>query len=172
MGSAVTELLLLGGRSGVGKTSIALAIHEMLALRDIRHAVIEGDYLDLAHPSPDPGFAEHNLGVLWAAYATAGYERLVYSQTVSVLQVDAIRNAVDPHARVTPVLLTASDAAIENRLRGREATPESLAAHIDRSGRMASRLETGADVGIHRIDTDGRTVSDLADAIVTLARWA
>ena len=39
----VSEVLLIGGRSGAGKTSIALAVHEVLARDGIRHAVIEGD---------------------------------------------------------------------------------------------------------------------------------
>ncbi|MET0805491.1 MAG: adenylyl-sulfate kinase [Lacisediminihabitans sp.] len=39
----MTEILLIGGRSGAGKTSIALAVHEILARDGIRHAVIEGD---------------------------------------------------------------------------------------------------------------------------------
>jgi hypothetical protein len=38
--------------SGVGKASAASALHALLKGRDIRHAVIEGDYLDLAHPEP------------------------------------------------------------------------------------------------------------------------
>ena len=167
----MTEILLIGGRSGAGKTSIALAVHEILARDGIRHAVIEGDYLDLAHPAPAPGFAEGNLRMLWSAYAAAGYERLVYSQTISVLHMADIRNAVDPGARVTAVLLTATDAEIERRLRGREATPESLAVHVDRSRRMASRLESDADACATRVTTDGRSLSDVADAVISLSAW-
>jgi len=167
----VTELLLIGGRSGVGKTSVSLAVHEILVRDGIRHAVIEGDYLDLAHPAPQPGFAERNLRTLWSAYAAVGYERLVYSQTVSVLQVADIRDAVDPRARVTPVLLTATDTEIEHRLRRRESTPESLAIHVERSNRMALRLDADADAHAIRIATDGKSVSDVAKAIVALPHW-
>lgn len=167
----MTELLLIGGRSGVGKTSVALAVHEILARDGIRHAIIEGDYLDLAHPAPAPGFAERNLRMLWSAYAAAGYERLVYSQTVSVLQVADIRDAVDPDARVTAALLTATDAEIEGRLRGREPTPESLAVHFERSRRMAPRLDSDSDPHVVRIATDGRSISDVAGAVVALSEW-
>ena len=46
------EVLFIGGRSGVGKTSAALELHALLTALDVRHAVIEGDNLDLAHPAP------------------------------------------------------------------------------------------------------------------------
>lgn len=42
-----SELLLIGGRSGVGKTSTAIALHELLKQEGVKHAVIERDYLDL-----------------------------------------------------------------------------------------------------------------------------
>lgn len=47
-----THALLIGGRSGVGESTVAIAIHELLATRSVRHAMIEGDNLDLAFPTP------------------------------------------------------------------------------------------------------------------------
>jgi N-acetyltransferase len=47
-----TELLLLGGRSGVGKSTVAGELHHLLAQADVKHALIEGDSLDLAYPAP------------------------------------------------------------------------------------------------------------------------
>lgn len=38
-----SRLLLIGGRSGVGKSTIAFALHDLLVERNIRHAVIESD---------------------------------------------------------------------------------------------------------------------------------
>ncbi len=47
-----SEVLFVGGRSGVGKSTAAEALHDLLAAADVPHAVIEGDLLDLAHPAP------------------------------------------------------------------------------------------------------------------------
>ena len=47
-----SEVLLIGGRSGVGKTSLAAELHHQLSVRQVKHAVIEGDTLDLAYPPP------------------------------------------------------------------------------------------------------------------------
>jgi energy-coupling factor transporter ATP-binding protein EcfA2 len=46
------DLLLIGGRSGSGKSSIANELHYLLSEREVMHAVIEGDNLDLAYPKP------------------------------------------------------------------------------------------------------------------------
>ena len=43
-----SEVLFIGGRSGVGKSTAAEALHDLLVAADVRHAVIEGDLLDLA----------------------------------------------------------------------------------------------------------------------------
>ncbi|HEV7183869.1 MAG TPA: adenylyl-sulfate kinase [Leifsonia sp.] len=48
-----SEVLLIGGRSGVGKSTIALEVSHLLAEAGVQHAVIEGDNLDL--PSPRLG---------------------------------------------------------------------------------------------------------------------
>ena len=45
---AGSELLVIGGRSGVGKSSVASALHALLRDADVRRAVVEGDALDLA----------------------------------------------------------------------------------------------------------------------------
>lgn len=151
-----SSLLLIGGRSGVGKSTVALALHDRLARRDVRHAVIEGDALDLAHPSPaGHGLAARNLGVLWSHYRELGYRRLIYTNTVSVLETEALSEAMGDDPEITSVLLQASDTTAQERLSRRE-RGESLAAHLERSGRRAVQLEEQAAAAVHRISTDGR----------------
>jgi len=73
--------LLIGGRSGVGKTSVGFEIHAQLEAAGVSHAVIDGDFLDMAYPPPwEHKLAERNLAVLWANYRTVGYRRLIYTQ--------------------------------------------------------------------------------------------
>jgi adenylylsulfate kinase-like enzyme len=47
-----SEALFVGGRSGVGKSSVGFEIHAQLAAAGLRHCLIEGDNLDMAHPPP------------------------------------------------------------------------------------------------------------------------
>lgn len=45
-----TEVLFIGGRSGVGKSSVAFEMSRRLATARSRHAVTEGGNLDMAYP--------------------------------------------------------------------------------------------------------------------------
>jgi broad-specificity NMP kinase len=169
------QLLLLGGRSGAGKTTVASAVFDRLAALDVRHAWIEGDFLDLAHPAPwrqGLHLAEENLKAVWRNYTVAGYERLVYSNTASVLpDVQAsLAAALGGDVETVPLLLRASDESVRTRLSARE-SGEALAWHIERSAAMAARLDAEAPGSVIRIDTDQRTALDVAEEIVASVGW-
>ena len=116
-----SSVLFLGGRSGVGKSSVAFEIHFRLAALGVRHGVIEGDNLDLAYPPPwEHNLAERNLTAMWANYRDLGYRRLVYTNTVSVRFTPDLARAMGDDPDVTAVLLTASDETARNRLARRE----------------------------------------------------
>jgi uridine kinase len=90
-----SEVLFIGGRSGVGKTSVALELHWRLAEQQVKHCVIEGDTLDQAYPPPwEHGLAEQNLSAIWNNYRALGYWRLIYTNTVSVLYTEALTAAM------------------------------------------------------------------------------
>jgi len=166
-----TSVLLIGGRSGVGKTSVASAVHDLLVARDVPHAVVEGDALDLAHPAPwEHGVAAANLADVWRRYRALGHRRLVYTNTVSVLESDALAAAVGDRPHVTSVLLTAHDATVRDRL-GRREQGASYDAHVARSDAAAGMLAQAAGADVHRVATDGRMPSQLAEEVVALAGW-
>ncbi|MET3769235.1 shikimate kinase [Marisediminicola sp. UYEF4] len=165
-------ILLLGGRSGVGKTSVGHEIHAQLMRRGVRHALIDGDYLAMAHPAPDAfGIAESNLGLVWANYEQHGYRNLVYSQTVSVIYSSELLEAMGGTAQTVGVLLTSSDETAHARLSRRE-TGSELAIHIERSTLMARRLEAESPSWVHRISTDDRSVQSIASEVIDLTNWS
>ena len=167
-----SQVIFIGGRSGVGKSAAAFALHDLLSEQDIRHAVVEGDALDLAHPSPwKQHLSERNLAAVWANYREAGYQRLVYANTVSILEAEALTAAMGGTVDATSVLLRASDSAVAARLGGRE-HGESLERHLHRSARMANRLDQMAADGVHRLETDGLAPDAVAEQILTLSGWA
>lgn len=169
------EVLLIGGRSGVGKTTAGWEVSARLQAARIAHALIEGDNLDQIFPAPpgDPQrsrITEANLAALWRNYAAVGCRRLIYTNTVSVLEPDLIVRAVGGTARVVAVLLTADDATAHQRLAGREIGSQ-LDAHVSRGARMAGHLEENAPASVHRIATDGLTVVDVARAVIATTGW-
>lgn len=168
---ARSHVVLIGGRSGVGKTSVAHALHALLAAADVRHAVVEGDYLALAHPAPHAArLTERNLRSVWSAYRDLGYRRLVYTNTVSPQYADDLAAAMGDGPRVTAVLLTVDDETARTRLAQREAGEE-LRRHVERSDAAARALERGCPPSVHRVDTGGSAPEAVARQVAALAGW-
>jgi len=166
-----SEVLFIGGRAGVGKSSVALELHEQLYARQVKHCVIEGDNLDLAYPRPwEHKLAEKNLSDMWRNYCALGYRRLIYTNTVSVLESEGLAAAMGDVPVVRAVLLHASDATAATRLGGRESAT-TLELHLTRSCERAAELEQRTPSWVRRIDTDGKSVPDIAHEILELLGW-
>lgn len=170
-------MLLIGGRSGVGKSAVGQEVAALLRRADVAHAVIEGDLLDQVHPAPpgDPSrtaLTMANLGALWSTYAGLGHRRLIYTNTVSVLEAGMLTGALGAPGpvRVTAVLLTAGDEVVADRLGGRERGSE-LEPRLRRSAAAARRLEALAPEGTVRVATDRRGVREVAAEVAALTGW-
>ena len=164
-------MLFLGGRSGVGKSSVGTEMHVQLSAAGVRHCLIEGDNLDLAYPPPwEHGLAERNLAAMWGNYRALGYRRLIYTNTVSVRFVEALTAAMGDEPRVTAVLLTAGDPTARQRLARRE-IGTALEQHVERSDRAARELEELSPEWVRRVPTDGRPVAEIATEIIKLTGW-
>lgn len=173
--TSATKALLIGGRSGVGKSTVALAIHEILSASGVTHAIIEGDNLDLAHPAPwtaypEAQLAERNLAAIWANYRALGYERVVYTNTAAVVTIPQLHAALGEDAEVAAVLLQGNDEAVRGRLAQRE-RGASLVAHLARSAAAAVRLEADAPDSVTRIETTGRSPEEVAVDVLRTAGW-
>ncbi|WP_328883761.1 hypothetical protein [Streptomyces sp. NBC_00299] len=172
------EVLLIGGRAGVGKTTVGWEVSARLREAQVAHAVIDGDFMGALHPTPpgDPhraGITARNLAAVWGNYAALGHRRLVYTNTVSVLDEAApmFRRAMGDGVRLVRVLLTATDETAEQRLAGRELGSE-LEHETRNSARKARLLEERAPEGVVRVVTDDRSVIDIAAEVVTVTGWA
>ncbi|HYQ77424.1 adenylyl-sulfate kinase [Cellulomonas sp.] len=169
------EVLLVAGRSGSGKSSVAFELSARWQRSGLAHCLVDGDNLDAAYPKPpsDPrgtALTEANLRAVWGVYAAAGYRRVVYVNTVSVLERELVTRALGGRARVSGVLLTASAPTIRERLGAREVGSE-LRAHLDRSAAAAELLDRAAGPWVTRVATDGRTVADLAATVAAASGW-
>jgi len=168
-----TEVLFIGGRAGVGKTTVAAEVSHLLAAAEVHHALIEGDNLDQAYPEPWRGgidLAEQNLAAMWKNYRSGGYRRLVYTNTVSVLQIEPLIAALGGTVRSVGVLLMASDESARSRLALRE-IGSALDEHVQRSASAARYLAAEAGPAVHRVDTDVGTVNQISRDLVALTGW-
>ncbi|KUL47071.1 hypothetical protein [Streptomyces regalis] len=171
------EVLLIGGRAGVGKTTVGWEVSARLRAAQVAHAVIDGDYTGAVHPAPAgdthrAGITERNLAAVWGNYAELGYRRLVYTNTVSVLDEAApmFRQAMGDGVRLVRVLLTATDETVEQRLTGRELGSE-LEHELRGSARKARLLDERAPTDVLRVVTDGRPVIGIAAEVVAATGW-
>ncbi len=168
-------MLLLAGRSGAGKSAVAFELSALWQRAGLAHCLVDGDNLCAAYPKPatDPhgtAMTEANLRAVWATYATAGYRRLVYVNTVSVLERELVTRALGGRAQVTGALLTASARTVRDRLGAREIGSE-LRAHLDRSAATAELLDRAAGPWVARVPTDGRTVAEVAADVAAASGW-
>lgn len=165
------EVLFVGGRSGVGKSSVAFELHAQLAALKVKHCVVEGDNLDLAFPHPwEHHLAERNLAAIWANYRAFGYRRMIYTNTVSVRFSQELAAAMGDEPGITAVLLTATDETSSARLRGRIQGSD-FQEHLDHSNASARELELRTPGWVHRVPTDDRSVQDIAGDLLPLTGW-
>jgi predicted kinase len=173
----MADALLIGGRAGVGKTSVAWEVSSLLAAVPVPHVLIDGDFMGQAHPAPvgDPSRSEItavNLAAVWSNFAQRGYSRLVYTNTVVVLPGSEamFQRAMGWSVRIVRVLLTASDSVTEDRLTHRE-LGSGLSAELAGSRRNARRLDAEAAPDTVRVATDGRSIPDIARDVVAATDW-
>ena len=173
---APAPVLIVTGPVGVGKSAVAGEVSARLraAGAAMAHALVDIDALRWCYPSP-PGdrfrtaLALQNLAAVWANFRAAGARRLVLADVVeSRAQLDGVRAAV-PGAEIVVVRLRASIETLAARVRERE-RGAGLAWHLARSAELAELLErAGADDGV--VDTDGRTLAEIADEVLRVAGW-
>ncbi|GAB2970223.1 hypothetical protein GCM10023080_037080 [Streptomyces pseudoechinosporeus] len=171
------EVLLIGGRAGVGKSTVGWEISDRLRRAEVAHALVEGDLMGQVHPAPegDPhraGITERNLTAVWGNFAELGHRRLIYTNTLSVLAeaTSIFERAMGADVRMIRVLLTTTDATAAERLARREVGSE-LARELRNSAYKARLLDERAPAGTVRVVTDDRSVVDIAGEALDATGW-
>lgn len=172
---AAVEVLLIGGRSGAGKTSVGFEVSARLQAVDVWHCLVDGDNLDAVYPKPDDDpygtrITETNLRSLWTAYAALGHHRMIYVNTSSVLSEELIRRAVSPDVVLHGVLLTASDDTVGQRLRRRE-IGSTLVQHLQFSAARDAQLRATAPSWVVRVPTDARPLAAVVSDVIAITGW-
>lgn len=177
-----TNILLITGAAGVGKSTLCWELGALLEAAHVPHAIIESDELDRVFPKPkieelealSPGATDVsaiNLAALWSIYRALGHTRLIMSGVMMHPNFDRrwILAAI-PDAAITIVRLVASDETLIERLDKRE-TGSGRDDQIARTLRQAKRIAGEARDDLIAIETDGKTPAELAAELMLLVSW-
>ncbi|MFJ1910460.1 adenylyl-sulfate kinase [Streptomyces sp. NPDC088147] len=167
--------LLINGTVGVGKTTVANAVGDLLAEAGIPHAVLDLDRLRQSWPTPPGdrfnfGMLLRNLRSIAGNYLDAGATRLVLAGVIE--QHDERKRLSDAvGVDLTVCRLRADLSVIHKRLVHRhDGEPETLRWHLDRSAELDAILSRVA-VDDFTIDTTTRSVPDVAASVISAADW-
>ncbi|KRV48398.1 hypothetical protein AQ490_25515 [Wenjunlia vitaminophila] len=169
------QALLINGAVGVGKTTLAEAVGDLLADAGIPHAVLDLDWLRQSWPAPPGdrfnfGLLLRNLRSIASNYLEVGVTRLVLAGVVE--HQDERKQLADAvGVDLTVCWLRAELPVIHQRLAHRHARePEALQWHLDRSTELDGILGRAA-VDDFIIDTTTGSVSDAAASVIKAANW-
>lgn len=175
--AAPVPVMVVTGPVGVGKTTVAVAISELLDRIDMAHAMVDVDHLRWCYPAPAHdrfrmalGF--RNLAAIWANYRDEGTERLILADVVEErADIAGYREAI-PGAAVLVVRLRASLPTTERRLAGRE-TGAGLEWHQQRAAELTAltALMERNQVEDLLIDTEEKSALAVAQEAVARAHW-
>ncbi|RII90976.1 AAA family ATPase [Clavibacter californiensis] len=169
MADASPPALLLNGTYGVGKSAVLDHIGDLLAEAGRPFSLMDVDWFHRSWPpaSWDPEnvvIEARAMAATWALFQEAGPRQLVVSGVVAErADLDRYRDALGIDVRC--VLLTASPAVVEARLRSRYDDDRRAARHwhLARHADLAARLRE-ADLHLAVIATDDRTPRQVARA--------
>jgi broad-specificity NMP kinase len=176
-------ILWLCGATGVGKSAVGFAIYLRAVRAGLGAAYADLDQLGFCGPG-DHRVKARNLAALWQNHRAAGARCLtVVGPVEDEAALQAYTDAL-PAATFTVCRLHAGRGPLTQRimLRGRgggwaqpgDPLKGRPTAHLLRvAGRAAADADTleRAAVGDLRVETDGRTVEEIADAIVARTGW-
>jgi hypothetical protein len=168
----VTEVLIVSGSVGAGKTALVLAIHDILSSREIPHACLDLDQFSYSWPAMGPYNMETVFAALehvWPVYQASGIHKLILARVVETTA--EIRRYADilQCSSLTVCRVTASEEVRKGRLNARE-EGASLAWHLQRTGELERILEHAA-LEDFVIMNENEPIDRVAERTLRLAKW-
>jgi hypothetical protein len=150
-------------------------VSEILHNRDVRHGLLEVDWLGEVYPAPYPDdpystrFAMRNLAAVWPNFLEVGITKAVVTMTLENHQeMNALKAALSP-SDVIVVRLEASSATRAERIRRRELG--TLLNHfLEKTDPLARQMQY-LRIGDLAVANDDRTPQDVANEILSRLGW-
>ena len=189
---AVLPFLWICGPSGVGKSSVGWEVFTQIRASGVTAAYLDTDQIGFCRPEPqdDPDhyvLRSWNVAALWPNFREAGARAMIVSGILETPEGVRLFTEAVPGASITIVRLRATSETLRERIlwRGRGGGPqipgdqelhgasaERLLAVWEDSVATAAALERNR-IGDVCIDTDGRSIREVASAILAQAPgWA
>lgn len=176
--NTVTEsipTLVITGPVGVGKTTVASAVADLLSNAGRPNGMIDMDALRWVYPSPadDPfhvALGLRNLAAVAANYRRAGATRLILVDILEARAHLAGYQEAIPGAAIQVVRLHATPATIAARITRREMSQDSHDWHQGRAVELATLFARERPEDI-LIDTDGKSPAAIAAEILSQTGW-
>jgi adenylylsulfate kinase-like enzyme len=168
---ASTPIMIITGPVGVGKTTVAAEVSELLEQARVAHAFVDLDALRWCYPGP-PGdrfrvtLGMKNLAAVWANFRDCGAKSLVVADVIETREELERYRAAIPGADIFVIRLTAPVSTLEKRLKQRE-LGAGLEWHLQRAPELTAIMERNKVEDL-LIETDGKTVIEIAREILSL----
>jgi hypothetical protein len=163
----VSEVLVVTGPVGVGKTTIGWEMTEVLDERSLPFGFYDPDAIHFRPAEDgDPFNSRVWHAALAAAWPLMGVERLIVPV---VVEDRAAAERLLPGAAVTVARLAASPATLDERIRRRE-LGAGLEWHLARARELAAHWRNHP-VEDFVVDTEGRGVREIAVEVLTRSGW-
>lgn len=167
---STTEVLLVHGSPGSGKTTLAGAVAEQLRQADRAHAVIDLDELSIIYPAEKRPFSHRNLKAIWPNYtAVPNLKVMIPTVIADIADYQSLRDAI-PAAKVIICELTAPESILKDRVTAREPNAywqERLRNWVD----IYHQRDESQKFGDFQVSTHDKSIEETAKEIIEKAGW-
>lgn len=169
-----TNLIVISGPVGVGKTTLSEELSHLLNNRQIAHTIVDLDGLSKTYPraEEDPygeKVALANLKAVWANSKTLGTRNLIIARVIETREgLRRIERTVGARKSLL-VQLSANDDSLRERVRQRE-LGKGRAWHEERALDLSRKLAKANLADIY-INTDDRSIAEVAVELLSQVVW-
>jgi len=164
-----TELLILHGPPGSGKTTIAQAMIELLRQKNVANAVIDLDYLAKIYPRKYIGIMYKNLRAIWPNYTEIENIKVIIPTYLQKGELEIVMDAA-PAEKTQVCEVLAPIKVLEDRIKVREKREFQVKLHLDYLYQYKDNGPDKKQITFQVINHD-KTEEETATEILQEAGW-
>lgn len=167
---STTQVLLLHGSPGSGKTTLAGAVGEQLRQTDQAHAVIDLDELNIIHPHPGRPFSRLNLKAIWPNYTAVPNLKVVIPTVIADTPDHQLLFDAMPASKIMICELTAPKSILYERVTVRE--PNAYwQARLRKWVDIYDQRDESQKFGDFQVTTHDKSIKEAATEIIKKVGW-